>query len=200
MKLSDDIPVKGNVRITVRKAGKIIDVLDDHNIFLDQGREWLAALSSGRPVFGHAHPQIVAYMGFGTGGQLQDVQAFRSAQTENSGVTDLATLVDLTDNPAIVNLAAIAGDVTSNPPPTTVRFTRIITESEISFPGGPTGVPLSEFGLYMIETAFIPFFPSHPDIDITTPPNTPKLVAYQQRRTITKTDELSLQVDWELRF
>ena len=193
-KTEDRIPVTGNVTITSRnRHGKILEIRDKHNIFVDQGRQWLTKLVAGDTVFGHAYPQVVGYIGFGKGGALQDVPAERTAQTENSAVTDLATLVDLTVAPT--NLAAVTH---TNPNSTTVRFTRILTTSDMIF-GPTTAVPLSECGLFIIDNAF---FTPGVDIDIATPPSpaTPRLIAYQQFRTITKTGDISLQFDWELRF
>lgn len=188
---------EGNVKITVRdKSGKVVDVREKHNIFVDQGREWLAALVSVESVFANSHPQVVAYMGFGKGGALQDVPAERTAQTENATVTALATRVDVSTGPT-TNLAAVGHTILT--PPTTVRFTRIITTTEISTT--TTGVPLSECGLYAVNLADAAGYPSHADVDLASPPgNTPFLVAYQQFRTLTKTQDLSVQFDWELRF
>jgi hypothetical protein len=193
-KTEDRIPVTGNVTIAVRNGqGKVIEIRDRHNIFVDQGRQWLPKLASGDTVFGHAYPQVIGYMGFGKGGALQDVPAERTAQTENSSVTDIATIVDLTVTPT--NLAAVTH---VHPNSTTVRFTRILTSSEMIF-GPTTAVPLSECGLFIIDNAF---FSAGVDIDIASPPSpsTPRLIAYQQFRTITKTGDISLQFDWELRF
>lgn len=189
---------EGNVRITVRgKTGKLVEVRTKHNIFLDQGREWLAALVSGETVFTLTHPQVVGYMGFGKGGALQDVPAERTAQTENAGVTDLATHVDIGSGPT-TDLGATGSPVILTPP-TTVRFTKIITTAEISLTS--TGVPLSECGLFMAAKSDMSSFPAHADIDIGSPPGgTPIMIAYQQFRTLTKTQDLSIQFDWELRF
>ncbi len=189
---------EGKVTITVRdKKGKVVEVRDKHNIFLDQGRDWLASLVSGQTVFSLTHSQIIGYMGFGKGGALQDVPAERGPQTENAGVTALDTRVDISSGPT-TNLGSTGTPVILTPP-TTVRFTKIITTAEISL--STTGVPLSECGLFIASKSDLAGFPSHPDIDITAPPGgTPIMVAYQQFRTLTKTQDLSIQFDWELRF
>jgi hypothetical protein len=186
-----------NVLIAVRDVrGQLVDKVEVHNIFVDQGRQWLAALSAGDSVFSHSHPPIVAYMGFGKGGALQDVPAERTAQTENSGVTSMATLVDILVTPT--NLAAVSHTILT--PPTSVRFTRLLTQTEVSYVPGPDSVPLSECGLFIRDKALLTGFPAHPDVDIAATVPTPTLVAYAQFRTLTKTQDVTIQFDWELRF
>jgi len=221
IKRRDDIqPPKDNVKITIRdKAGKVVDVRTKHNIFVDQGREWNARLAAGQDFGVMAYPQVIAYMGFGSGGILQDVATERTAQAEVSSVTTLdskgitfgasalgAVFLDATST----DLRAIQGTVST--PPTTAKFSAILTTADISFPTGPDGVPLSEAGLFIVNTVDVGFTPNvvpasktHVDMDSSAPPPggtgpTPLLVAYTQFRTITKTDLLTLQFDWELRY
>jgi hypothetical protein len=215
MKLNDGSRrPKGRVSIYQLLDGKKILLNDDHNIFVDQGRDWLAALISGNSVFGLAHPQIIAYMGFGTGGALQDVPAERTTQTENASVIILdsqITYVNPSGAVGAVRLATTGEDLrklgtgtltgsigspfTANNE--SVLFTAVLTTADITF--APfTGVPLSEAGLFILAKTDV----GSVDINSGTPPGgtTPLLVAYQQFRTITKTNEISLQFDWEIRF
>lgn len=186
------IDPSSNVRITVRdRAGKVVDTQKNHNIFTNTGREWLASLVAGDAVFGNAHPQIVSHMGFGTGGALQDVPSLRGPQTENAAVTALERLEDLkvTDE----DLAFVTH---TKPTITTTRFTRVVTLTDLTF-GAITGVALSEAGLFAVDAAASSI---GVDAELAFASPTPFLVAYQQFRTITKTDQISIQFDWELRF
>ena len=44
MKANDLIEVKSNVSIAVRERGKIVDRRESHNVFVNQGRQWLRDL------------------------------------------------------------------------------------------------------------------------------------------------------------
>jgi hypothetical protein len=204
---------KGQVSIYQLLDGKKILLNAEHNIFVDQGRDWLAALVSGNSVFGLAHPQIIAYMGFGTGGALQDVPAERTTQTENASVIILDSTATYSPGPVgAIPLSTTGEDLrklgtgtltgsigspfTANNE--SVLFTAVLSTSDLTYPSGPTGVPLSEAGLFILGKADV----GSVDIDSASPPGgtTPRLVAYQQFRTITKTNEISLEFDWEIRF
>lgn len=153
----------------------------------------------------------VRYMGLGIGGSRQNQTVVVNSapysthypgtlvQTDaDPGVQRLERPVRLTaDNPASPALPPYnANDVwlgqvqapAVKPTPTSVRFTRVFSSTEISF--GPfLSVPLSEIGLFLHSSS---------STYIHTYNNT--AVAYDTFDPFHKTTDLAFQMDWDLRF
>lgn len=65
--------MKANVRIEVRERGKLMEIREGHNLFLEHGRQWLAeliGLQQQDPDIGERDDRI-RYMGVGVGGKQQ---------------------------------------------------------------------------------------------------------------------------------
>jgi hypothetical protein len=76
MRLKDFIEVKSNVFIVARERGKIIQRREGHNIWVNNGRQYLAEVisplnNSFNAHYNDAPVRVVEYMGFGIGGERQ---------------------------------------------------------------------------------------------------------------------------------
>ena len=188
-----------------------------HNIFLTLGREWLpdaisySSLPAGSPPPGlpvtKADDRGVRFIGFGIGGAPTGGNSGASAApyvTHYPG-----TNANTDDNPAVQRLERPvrvtggtslppygAGDIwlgqvqapAVRPTTTSVRFTRIFLETDISY-GPYTSVPLSEILLVLHSTS-----------DNFTHVHNNTGIAYDVFPVLHKTSAIVLQADWELRF
>lgn len=217
MAKSISIEVKTNLTLTMRERGKIVKRSQGHNIFLNLGREWLPDLVSYSALPPPPAPlpvtpvedRRIRYMGLGIGGTRQLALAVANsppmfthypgtnAQTDTDPlVTQLERPVRISSVGAPIVPPYAATDVwlgqVQAPPvkpiPTSVTFTRIFTELEISY--GPfLTVPLSEIGLFLHSSAAT---------YINQPFNT--AIAYDTFDTLSKTNAFSLEIAWTLRF
>lgn len=196
---------ESNVSVTLREEpnGRIVERRDTHNIFLNYGREWLSelvSLDSGDAVFRNDR---IRYMAFGLGGtrQLLNVSTVQSLFPAWSTFTTPAqedtdpTITGL-EYPIEVTASDYYDDVkqpATFPQAGIVRFTAVAGYLEISYPGGPTSVPLSEIGLFTNAVS---------DQSVAPEPAPPAryMVAYNTFDTLSKTSSYVLQIDWELRF
>lgn len=71
------IKVGSNVILTLRREpdGDIVDQREDHNIFLDYGREWISELISLDTGYTSFRDDRIRYVGFGIGGTRQLIAA-----------------------------------------------------------------------------------------------------------------------------
>lgn len=209
MRFQETVEVKNNLRITARERGKLIARRDGHNIWIDLGREYLAALIA-LVSYGPDVPERndrIKYMGFGIGGTRQIAPSVANAapmsvaypgtnvQTDTDpSVTTLERPVRVSGsttgpsdpyNPADVWLGTIQAPPIHNTT-TQVTFRRLFTQTEVSYSTFTT-VPLSEVMLF--TSAANP---------IGQPFNTG--VAYDTFDTISKTGALELEVEWTVRF
>ena len=209
MRLQATVEIKNNLRITARERGKIVQRRDGHNIWVDLGREYLAALialTSYGPDVPERNDRI-KYIGFGIGGTRQVAPGVANTapmsvaypgtnlQTDTDpSVTTLERPVRVSGsttapsdpyNPADVWLGTIQAPPIHNTP-TQVTFRRLFLQTEISYSTFAT-VPLSEVMLF--TSAANP---------VGVPLNTG--VAYDTFDTISKTGALELEVEWTVRF
>ena len=212
------INIESNIEIIARERGKIVERREIHNIVTNIGRQFLAetitpATLGPGPAFTRTLDQVVRYIGFGIGGNLQSAAAASAApfDTDYPG-TNLQTDTDLTvsglerpvavsgtintpgiPSPAIwMNQIATPGTF---PSATTTRFVALFPELEINF-GTYASVPLSEIGLFRgdANTAL-------PNGTAGAYPGSGGLiVAYDTFNTIQKTGLFSIEVRWEFRF
>ena len=194
-----------NVHVTLREKphGRIIKGRRGHNIFLNYGREWLSELTSldvgGVPF----RSDRIRYVAFGIGGTSQrfsvaTIQALYGGWVGYTAPTQKDTDPTVTglEYPVEILLNDYYDDIkqpATFPQAGIVRYTAIVGYNEISYPGGPTSVPLSEIGLFTEGVTDQTVKP------VAAPPER-YMVAYNTFDTLSKTSSYVLQVDWELRY
>lgn len=209
--VKDDIEVKSNLFLTMRDRGKIVARRDGHNIWLNLGREYLAQLisySSFTPVTPERNDRV-RYMGLGIGGVRQIAPGIANSQPIGGPTppNDYAGTNSQNDaDPAVTRLErpvrvsgsntaypGLVGDVwlgqvqapATHPISTQVTFTRLFTQTEVSY-GTYLTVPLSEVML----------FTSAANANVYN--NTG--IAYDTFDTLSKTVAFELEVSWTVRF
>lgn len=206
MKLTEDIQVRSNLRLTMRERGKKIDERVGHNIFLNYGREWLSKLIAYQS-FNPDVPEYnarVRYMGLGIGGTRQIAPDF----ADTAPLTDYGPVgsYSQTDtDPTLLHLerpvrvsgssgpATQPGDIwlgqvqapAQHDTPTSTTFRRLFSSTDISY-APYISVPLSEVGMFLSDAD--PNFKNN------------SIVAYDTFDTISKTTAFELEVVWTLRF
>lgn len=180
------VEYKGWVRCLMRERGKIVpgSLREGHNIWTNSGREFDALKKTLQtPPTTTYRNDAVAYIGIGTGTQVEDV-----------GVTALVTPVAYTTG---LFLAALDGaDFPLTPTRTTVRYKRLFLAGEITF-GGTTSLSITEIGLFTNGSplASPAYNAGTRDPSIGTDPP----VAYKVFEPITKKNTLEFEVQWEIR-
>jgi len=201
IRLIEDVNV--DITLRTRPHGPIVQRRRVHNIFLNYGREWLAeftSLDTGGVPF---RDDRIRYMAFGIGGQSQ-LLSVATIQSLYSGWSGYTTPAQVDTDPTVTGLEypveITSGDYYDDvsqpatfPEAGIARYTAIVGYNEISYPGGPTSVPLSEVGL------FTEAVPSQSTAPTSAPPER-YMVAYNTFDTLSKTPAYVLQVDWELRY
>jgi hypothetical protein len=209
MRFLETVEVQNNLKLIARDRGKIVARREGHNIWLDIGREYLAALIA-LTSYGPDTPERndrIKYMGFGVGGTRQVAPGI--ANTAPISVAYPGTNVQTDLDPTVTRLerpVRVSGTTTSPSSPysatdvwlgtiqappihtttSQVTFRRLFTQTEISY-ATFLSVPLSEVGLYTSLA-----------VPIGRPYNTP--VAYDTFDTISKTGAFEIEVDWTVRF
>lgn len=227
MSFSEGIHVRSNFKITTRNRGKIVlkDCHESHNIWVNLGREFLPGVVSPSAGFaGHYIDTFIGYMSFGVGGnkQITNVDTlYPDIATDYPGQNTFDKgdpLITYLERPVMVT--GVSGPSGSGDwavpvvaPPTfilvggigysTVEFTSIITADMINLVALHPSVPVSEAGLVLynqaptqLSTAFYDY--SSPPTYIN--PSRPGLVAYNNFGTITKTTDVTLEIQWQLQF
>lgn len=200
-------PIKREVNVDItlrdRPNGRIVERRRGHNIFLNYGREWLSeltSLDSGAVPFRNDR---IRYMALGIGGTSQ-LLSVATIQAIYTGWSSYTTPAQADTNPAVTGLEypveIVASDYYDDvsqpatfPEAGIARYTVVAGYNEISYPGGPTSVPLSEIGLF---TEAVPSQSTPP----TAAPPERYMVAYNTFDTLSKTPAYVLQIDWELRY
>lgn len=209
MRFLETIEIKNNLNLVVRERGKVVTRREGHNIWLDIGREYLAALIA-LVSYGPDTPERndrIKYMGFGIGGTRQVAPIIANsppmsvAYPGTNAQTDLDPTVTRLERPVRVSGSTTSpsdpysasdvwlGTIQAPPIHTTanqVTFRRLFTQTEISY-STFLSVPISEVGLYTSLA-----------VPIGQPYNTP--VAYDTFDAIPKTGSFEIEVDWTVRF
>jgi len=226
----DIMDAKVNVKITARERGKRVPQLcrEGHNIWVNQGRQYLAEVISPSDGTFAAHfndstVRVVRYMGFGIGGDAQGIDiagTYATLDTHYPGQNifdDDTVTVPYLERPVKVSGAAGVGasagvwmnSVTAPPtfsgsPITKVEFDTLFDSNALHLSGAYPSVPISEIGLFLSSEQASRT--SEEVYDYITGPayiNTstrPKLIAYNTFDTITKTVSVALEVHWEVQF
>lgn len=185
----DRVQIEGFVSLRCRERGKIVpgSSREGNNIWTLTGREHLAQLMSystyGPPVEGERRDRM-RYIGFGTGSQpeVSSVTALVNPIAWDAGNNFLAQ-VSLPTYPL-------------SPSRTTVRYSRVFSETELSVLGT---VVLTEAGLFTDGDPSSNFDPETRDVTLANAllqaPN-----AYKVFEPLTKTQNFVLEASWEIRF
>lgn len=185
-----EIPtVQGYFSMVARERGKIVygTHRTGHNIWTLTGREYLAQLMSyatyGPPSSG-ARRDRIRYIGFGTG-----------SQPEVSSVTKVLTPISFNASSDFLAQVSLPTYPLS-PSRTTVRYSRIFTELELSVVGT---VVITEAGLFTDGDSGSNFDPETRDITLANA-LLQAPVAYKVFEPLSKTQDFVLEVSWEIRF
>ena len=185
----DRVQVEGHVSLLCRERGKIVRGTRRHgrNIWTLTGREHLAQLMSyrsyGPPLVGERRDRM-RYVGFGTG-----------SQPEVSSVTRLVTPIVFDGSANFLAQVALPTYPLS-PARSTVRYSRIFAETELSVIGT---VVLTEAGLFTDGDVGTDFDAGTRNITLAQAANQAPN-AYKVFEPLSKTQNFVLEVAWEIRF
>jgi hypothetical protein len=206
MRFTDRIPVKSNLRITMRERGKIMARREGHNIWLELGNEYIAQLIAFQS-FGPDTPvrnDRVKYMGLGIGGTAQIALPTANSAPISPPYTgtnlqdDVTPIVTHIERPVRISgstsaYPGLAGDqwvgqIQAPPDLSTsgdVVFRRVFTNEEVSY--GPfLVVPVSEVMLFTSSA------------DPENYQNTG--IAYDTIATLAKTSASAIEIEWTIRI
>ena len=175
------IPVEGKMSLLLRERGKIVpgSRRETKNVVTNTGRQYLAdrtAANSFGPIVEKSNA-VMQYIGLGTGTQLE--------------VPAVGSLVNGIQVDGAGNFMKQIG-VPTFPIATTVRFTVTFLTTELTYPGGPATLDLTEAGLFLSEYVA-------GGAMVTTLGNN-EVQSYCTFEQITKTGDFALDVQWEWRF
>jgi hypothetical protein len=202
--LKDDIEVRANVEIIARERGKIVDRRDEHNIFVNLGREYLADRVH------NTSSEWIKWMGLGIGSDEQTIDIAATYPTLDAAYPGQNIFSDSDPTLTVLERPVKLQNGTSNywilettlsqPIATTAKFVYTFTETDVNLTGTYPVVPISEAGLYLdgqTQTDNPYTGGSSPD---WIGPNRQTVVAYNGFAPISKTPSISVEVRWELRF
>lgn len=232
MHFSEGIHIRSNFKIVTRERGKLVPkhCIEEHNIWVDLGREFLPqVVSPGADFSSHMLDDVIGYMGFGIGGNKQipavdtmypafgtDYPGLLSYDKGTHDIQYLERPIKVTGTAGWdINGVWDRGDwaVPVATPPTlklvsglysTVEFITVVTDQMTHLSGSYPAVPISEAALMLHQ---------QPVIDVPTNafylygsppafinPTRPTLVAYNNFGSITKTTDVTLEFRWQLQF
>lgn len=183
-----DVEIKGFVRLQTRERGKLVEDRAGFNIWTNTGREYLALHQSLDPTALTPTPyrvDNVAYIGVGTGSQV-----------EGTSVLNLVTPVAYAGGTFLAALDPPSFPLT--PVRTTVEYHRLFAENEITLSLG-SQVDVSELGLFTDgdPTTSRASGPRNTALSVASSQNP---LAYKVVEPVKKTDELELEIFWQIRF
>ena len=219
MLFDEKLDPRFNVKIAIYDGGNLVGHRISHNVMTNTGRAWLSKIvgaSGYEETFPTPHRQEkIQYMGFGCGGALQTDTRFSRTQTELVTVFAIEDPVPFSVNanspsektylkqvdPQLDNTLYFPGDYRT-------RFIVDVAETEISFAASVTAksnvtvgthVPISEAGLYL-SSAKPNFTTGSTVASEQDPTGANEMVAYNIFDPIVVTPNVTLRIEWELRF
>jgi hypothetical protein len=219
-----------NVRIIGRERGKRVPKLcrEDHNIWVNIGRQYLAEVIAPKDSNFNAHysdiggtTQVVKWMGLGIGGDSQIADIALTYPTLDAHYPGLNTFDDETitasymerpikvsgtagtgTSPGVWMSAVAAPPTFSGTPIHIVEFMTLFTEPDLHLGGAYPAVPLSECALMLAGE--VSNLNSDDVYDYATPPyvgaSRQRLIAYNTFTTLTKTSSVALEIHWQIQF
>jgi hypothetical protein len=204
--LKATVETKNNVRMVMRERGKIIGRYENHNIWLNLGREYLASLLDYISFVGPTpeNNNRIAYMGVGIGGNQQialtvaNAVPLVTAYPGTNAQTNTDPTVTKLERPVRISGGSLPypgafsdlwlGQVQApamHLTATQVTFNHLFADTDISYSPFLV-VPLSEIMLFT--------YAANPNVYNNTG------VAYDTFPTISKTNAFSLEVAWTVLF
>jgi len=228
MLIRDTIECRSNVFITARERGKKVPSLcrNGHNRWVNHGREYLARAVTPKADWTHLSNDVVKYMGFGIGGELQTATIPTTPGSLGYDYPGQTTFSDddisvsVLERPLKVSGTAGRGAASGTwlqpivvnsdtpafigTPSSTVEFMCLFNDSgELDLNGTYTNIPLSEIGMFLSAEAAT--LASDVVYDYGSGPayigaSRQLLIAYHTFSPITKTPSISLEVRWQYQF
>lgn len=192
------VTVKGWVEAITRCNGKTLTKRSGYNIWTNTGREYLSLRSSWTtflppPNISSSTPfrtDGIAYIGVGTGSQVEDVNVLRLANPVGYDSAGGTVFLKGLEVPPTFPLS---------PNRTTVRHRALFTESEISNTPSST-VFISEFGLFSSGDPQSSYAPRTSGSLAMSVAEYQRPFAYKTFEPIPKTDAMELEVLWDIKF
>jgi hypothetical protein len=185
--MKSDIIELCNVEIIAKKDNKVVYKCDGHNVWTSIGREYSCLLKTYRPTGEPYRDDRIAYIGLGTGSQIESVSVDRLVNPIPFNASG-AWLKRIDD----VRTQFLQGTRK-----TSVRFSASFNTAEISF-GNSTLVEISECGLFTDGLNVEPYTRGARDLTIANSTSQGP-VAYHAFDPIPKTPNLEIEIIWELR-
>lgn len=232
MLFKDTIECRSNVFITARERGKVVPSLcrEGHNRWVNGGRVFLPRAVAPAADWSHLSTDVVKYMAFGIGGELQtatipttpgslgyDYPGQTTFTDDDIEVTTLERPIKVTGTAGRGSasgawLQAIQVNYSTPPttpafigtPATTIEFMCLFNDSgDLDLNGSYTSIPLSEIGMFLSSQTVT--LASDVVYDYGSSPayigaSRQSLIAYHTFSPITKTPSISLEVRWQLQF
>lgn len=198
-----------NLSIVVRERGKIVQRYEAHNIWTNQGREWLAGLVSyaNLAVVTPERSDRAKYMGFGIGGEGQTLLGIVNGApyvTDYPGTNDQTNIdptivalerpVRLRTGPDLylASFEDFGFPTVAHPNPNEARFKVFLSGSTDFILGTYTsGMPLSEIALLSSGTGSLV-------VDPTVAVN--PIMSYHTFPSILVTPATDVECSWTVRF
>lgn len=223
------IEISSNVRVQlIDKDGRVEEEREDHNIFVDYGREWIAelmALQSLSPDTAFRSDRI-RFMAFGIGGTNQNIAtatintmqagAYPQWGKAFDGVTGGVDPVQTDSDPTVTGLewpvvireptpgvADYYDDVAAPavfPDTGIVRLTAVLGYDEVSYIGSLGSFTSVPISEVGLFTESVTAQTVVPWNATHAPAGERFMVAYHTFAPLTKTNKFVLQTDWELRI
>ena len=183
------VEVKGWVEAYCRERGKIVpgSRREGWNIWANAGRELipqrLSIMTAPDVTFRNDN---IAYIGVGTGSQVEDVN-----------VTSLVTPIAYTAATFMAPLV-VPPTFPLSPLKTTVQYSYTFAEDEITT--SPGTIAITELGLFTDGNPLAGYAPGTRDTSLAGAPNQPPMAYKALPEAINKTNQLQLIVNWQLRL
>lgn len=223
-----DIEIRSNVVVTLRERGKLVGRHHSHNIFLDQGRDWLSKMIGAKTYPDPPEGDVdmggtayavdgmiykVRYIGVGIGGSKQNyyppgepTKLGPGSQTESDpSVTGLERPIEVTAGVWMKQvLPQVATDLLSFPSKGKIVFRVIYDMTEINFAEVFDSAPADWGTMSSIKVPISEFalYTSQANPGLSnggTPPDN-GCIAYNTDDTRIVTPNMMLEVDWTFTF